>query len=228
MQTKIARYSVGTIFFLLALLPHLTGPDPAMAFGSILTAWNNLYAPGGVGSQSGANASCALCHDEKAGPNVGYNAYGNLIRQNIGLGNTAAFQAAETANSINVSGVTQNIAEINASTQPGWTSGNSNPIFDLAGAAATPDHSAGRGRYPRSGCREPAARGERRSGSGGHCGGNGPAQWQRQSSDPNLDPLTYAWSFVSRCPRGAGRRSRMSRRCSRPSWPMWRAATRCS
>lgn len=146
MQTKIARHSVGTIFFLLALLPHFIAPDPAMAFGSILTAWNNLYAPGGVGSQSGANASCALCHDEKAGPNVGYNAYGNLIRQNIGLGNTAAFQAAETANSINVSGVTQNIAEINASTQPGWTSGNSNPIFDLAGAAAPRSQ-----RRPRSG-----------------------------------------------------------------------------
>ena len=47
------------------------------------------------------------------------------------------------------------------------------------------------------------------------------------STDPNGDPLTYAWSFVSR-PAGARRRSRMSRRCSRPSWPMWRAATRCS
>src|SRR5207302_1092622 len=88
-------------------------------------------------SASGTNASCALCHDTKSGPNVGWNAYGNLIRANIGLGDVAAFRAAESAPSVNVGGGTTNLAEINASTQPGWTTGNNNPIVNRAGSAGT-------------------------------------------------------------------------------------------
>src|SRR5207302_479712 len=102
-------------------------------FPSIFSSWSGPYPS----SASGTNASCALCHDTKSGPNVGWNAYGNLIRANIGLGDVAAFRAAESAPSVNVGGGTTNLAEINASTQPGWTTGNNNPIFNRAGSAGT-------------------------------------------------------------------------------------------
>src|SRR5438105_3874837 len=58
-----------------AALALATNAKPVMAFPSIFSSWSGTYPS----SASGTNASCALCHDTKSGPNVGWNAYGNLI-----------------------------------------------------------------------------------------------------------------------------------------------------
>jgi hypothetical protein len=118
----------------LLLLPLLFGAEPAMATSTIRNAWVAIY----TGSQSYTNATCALCHDETGGPNLGNNAYGERIRQGIasGLTNANAIRAAAGAASIKSNGgCARNIDEIYLSTQPGWTSGSGNQIFDPATGA---------------------------------------------------------------------------------------------
>src|SRR5512143_2063256 len=125
-----------TLVSVLLLLPLVIRVDSAMAFSSYLTSFNNLYRPGGVGSSSGTNASCALCHDTTGGPNVGLNAYGAAwATQSHGTTatNTTAFQAIANTNSDADPTNSTNIVEINASTQPGWTSGPNNTLYDLSG-----------------------------------------------------------------------------------------------
>jgi len=130
------------LVLVLLLLPLLIDADPAMAFNSVLTAWSNIYRPGGVGSSSGVNASCALCHLSKTATGGGFNSYGELMRQGIqvgGLSTANAIKAAAGAASIKANGgCARNIDEIYLSTQPGWTSGSNNPTFDLGGVSGTP------------------------------------------------------------------------------------------
>jgi PKD repeat protein len=108
-----------TIIFIMALF-LCTGS--AHSKSGILNNFNDTYP----GSASGANASCLLCHGSQS--NKEYNEYGWGLRQN-----GQNFEALEGLPSININGGTTILDEINASSQPGWTTGANNNLYDSAG-----------------------------------------------------------------------------------------------
>jgi PKD repeat protein len=95
---------------------------PAQAFVDSLTQFNNTYP----GSSSGDNANCLLCHasDDK---NT-FNEYGWQFSEN-----NESFTAVQGLPSMNITGGTTMLDEINASTQPGWTSGPNNKVYNKSG-----------------------------------------------------------------------------------------------
>jgi len=110
----------GTIIFVLIMaLSMYTGT--ANAFNSILSDFNSTYSL----SESGSNANCQLCHGQSTST---WNEYGWNLRQN-GIN----FGAIEGLPSINNNGGTTFLDEINANTQPGWTTGNVNNLYDSGG-----------------------------------------------------------------------------------------------
>jgi len=100
----------------------------AFAFNSILSGFNSEYP----GSSSGTNASCRLCHSQQS--NSEWNEYGWGLRQN-----GQNFAALEGLPSININGGTINLDEINAGTQPGWTTGANDNLYDSAGLIMNDD-----------------------------------------------------------------------------------------
>ena len=91
-----------------------------------LVTWGNIYQ----GSTSGDNAACALCHTDVAG-GAALNPYGSDI---AGSGNIVSrIQAVEGLDSDGDPTGCDNLAEINANTQPGWTATTVPP--DVTGAA---------------------------------------------------------------------------------------------
>ena len=119
----------------LALLPQFIGPDPAMAVRNYLISTNttnpgfNVVYPT---STSGTNASCAICHATTGGGDD-LNAYGEAwaVQHNSGLTTRAAFEAIQGANSDTDPTGATNITEINSNTQPGWTPGPHNTLYDV-------------------------------------------------------------------------------------------------
>jgi hypothetical protein len=93
----------------------------AHSFNDILNNFNNIYPD----SASGTNASCQLCHGQSLSE---WNEYGWGLRQN-----GENFAALEDLPSININGGTTNLDEIIASTQPGWTTGANNNLYDSDG-----------------------------------------------------------------------------------------------
>jgi PKD repeat protein len=118
MKKGIMKSSTIIFVFIMSLFLY-TGS--AHAFGNILSSFNSTYP----NSTSGANASCQLCHGQSTSE---WNEYGWGLRQN---GHN--FAALENLLSININGGTTNLDEINASTQPGWTTGTNNNLYDSAG-----------------------------------------------------------------------------------------------
>jgi hypothetical protein len=94
----------------------------AHAFNGVLNDFNDTYPA----SSTGANANCAVCHRATNNTGGGFNEYGQQLKaagQN--------FAAIEGSTSVNINGGTTMLDEINASTQPGWTTGANNNIYDL-------------------------------------------------------------------------------------------------
>ena len=127
MTTKVPREARWSFFYLLAAmaLVALTAPPQAHAFNGILTTFNSTYP----GSSSGANAGCQLCHGSSTST---WNEYGWGLRQN-----GQNFAALEGLPSINTNGGTTMLDEINASTQPGWTTGANNNLYDSGGLTSS-------------------------------------------------------------------------------------------
>ncbi len=123
----------------LATLALLTLAPQAHAFNNILNTWQGIYGLGGTSgdnSQSGNNASCELCH---ANNNTGlWNGYGSQLEVliNSGTGAAAAMAQIEGNSSVNINGGTTFLDEIQASAQPGWTTGNNNTIFNNGAVVA--------------------------------------------------------------------------------------------
>lgn len=110
----------------LLLLPVLLlSTLAAQANPSILNNWRNQY-PSSLSADNAGDGGCPLCHN---GGNVAqWSAYGNAVRQN-----GFDFLAVEALNSDGDPGGTSNLAEILAGTQPGWTIGANNSVYNDLG-----------------------------------------------------------------------------------------------
>ena len=129
----------------LALLAGLASPPPAFATSGYASTWSSLHPD----SQSDNNAGCQLCHGSST-QNI--NPYGHDLAQCNGKTGTITqrINAAEGLNSDGDAGGFSNLAETNANTQPGWTTGTV-PVWTRSGC--TP---AGNNTYPGSGSVDPA------------------------------------------------------------------------
>ena len=124
---------------LLAALIAAAVPTAALAKSSYFNTWRSLY-PGSSTDDNvlnGTGASCQLCHASSNGGN-GWNGYGWRVRQNLGSMNlSAAILAAEPFDSDADPTGSDNLAEITADAQPGWTPGASNTFYFKDGSTQT-------------------------------------------------------------------------------------------
>ncbi len=121
----------------------LLGPGHALAREDALKEWEDRYSDS---SSSGKHANCLLCHLSPAGGSP-WNAYGWDLHKALrdpacgspGEDGTVALADAiaciEPKNSDGDPDNSDNLAEIRASSQPGWTGGMNNVIWSRTGAA---------------------------------------------------------------------------------------------
>jgi len=117
--TKVPLESRWSVFYLLAalaVLAALVAAPQAHATSGYNSTWQSLYP----GSASDSNAGCQLCHGNST-QNI--NPYGFAMAQCNGASGsiTQRIQAIEGQDSDGQGD--SNITEINANTQPGWTTG---------------------------------------------------------------------------------------------------------
>jgi len=103
---------------ILVSLGALMSASSAQATSGYLNTWRSIYP-----ASNSDQTSCQLCHGNSTG---NLNPYGFDISPNCSGWNniTAGINGAAGDNSDNDAGGYTNLEEINASTQPGWTTGN--------------------------------------------------------------------------------------------------------
>ena len=103
-----------------------------LANGGLNNTWGSLYPT----SSSGDNAGCQVCHGSQTDT---WNPYGWAIRLNIdgGANDANAIMMAEAADADGDPTGTSNLGEIDLDTQPGWTDGPNNTIFEQDGSFMT-------------------------------------------------------------------------------------------
>ena len=134
-KSVFARLRTSCLLFASAALAlFFMGATHAAAFGGVLGDWQGFYRPP---STSGDAAACQLCHVETNGGEP-FNAYGWAILEALeddfcdlseppdGVDNVEAFLCVELEDSDSDPTASDNLTEIDASTQPGWTHGESN------------------------------------------------------------------------------------------------------
>jgi PKD repeat protein len=102
---------------MLAFFASLLTGTYVNANNQVLSAFQSQYPT----SSSDNNAACQLCHGSESSK---YNEYGELLRRN-----GYNFSAVESVISVNINGTTTMLDEINAGTQPGWTTGANNNLY---------------------------------------------------------------------------------------------------
>lgn len=113
-------------------LVAFAGAGEALARGGFLSTWQGIY-PASM-TDDNLEDDCRICH---GGADRGtWNPYGFEVRSGIGSGLSVAeaISAIEALDSDEDPTGTDNLGEINADTQPGWTDGNNNTIFDKDGS----------------------------------------------------------------------------------------------
>lgn len=119
------RFALGVI----AAIAVALAPGVVLAYSGFGSDWEAAHP----GSTSYASADCELCH---GGSNDTWNAYGWALRveyQSNGEDMPAAIAAVDPANSDADFTGSKNAAEAGADTQPGWTYGPKNTIYDSGG-----------------------------------------------------------------------------------------------
>jgi hypothetical protein len=116
---------------------------PAIALEDVLNDWETHYSGNAT---SGKNANCQLCHLSPAGGNP-WNGYGWDFQNALNdpscgvpgpdgkVSNVEAFACVELKNSDGDPDEMNNLSEINAGSQPGWTPGLNNAIWSRTGSA---------------------------------------------------------------------------------------------
>ena len=122
MNTHLSR--LGKLIAFLALL--FSGTPGAFAFGGYLSDFSAQYSA--LYSSTTDAANCAVCHNDAQRGN-GFNAYGSALRNSTAASNRQAFTdwLAEVEGDDSDGEGNSNLAEIMASSQPGWCSGASCP-----------------------------------------------------------------------------------------------------
>jgi hypothetical protein len=108
---------------------------------SYLSDWQALYPDSQTDDNvtGGTGKSCSLCHVDSTGGGS-WNGYGWSVRQEWeanGGDISGAFLAVETLDGDNDPGNNDNLDEINADTQPGWTDGPNNTHYFSDGSTLT-------------------------------------------------------------------------------------------
>ena len=123
----------------LALSALLAAAPAAFSTDTIANDWKAHYPASGSLNNvvGGTGTNCQLCHQLTTGGD-GYNGYGWTLRKQIQAGATSlqAFLAVESQNSDGDAVCSDNLREIDSSTQPGWTVG-SNTIFFKSGSTSS-------------------------------------------------------------------------------------------
>ncbi len=126
---------------LLAILPLLLlGADPALARSAFLKTWQQQYPNSQADDNviNGTGKVCQLCHDLSGGGGS-WQGYGWDMREQLNAG--ASVAEAILAIGLYDSDVdpdtSDNSTEINADTQPGWTTGANNTIYFKDGSVVT-------------------------------------------------------------------------------------------
>ena len=102
----------------LAIVPSLQ----AQADSGILAAFQSFYPNSSSDENSGVKG-CQLCHEKSTKPTL-LNHYAWLLKKS-----NINFSLLESYLSVNINGGTTMLDEINAGTQPGWTSGANNNVY---------------------------------------------------------------------------------------------------
>ena len=113
------------------------GLERASAEQQYLNAWNARY-PTSKSSQNvllGTGAGCQLCHEFQTGDDF-WNGYGRAVFMELNAGKniSQALAAVEGLNSDGDPSGATNLQEIQADSQPGWTDGPNNTLYDIGGA----------------------------------------------------------------------------------------------
>ena len=123
----------------LALGALLAAAPAAYSTDTIANDWKARYPASGSLNNvvSGTGTNCQLCHQLTTGGD-GYNGYGWALRKQTQAGATSlqAFLAVEPQNSDGDAVCSDNLREIDSSTQPGWTVGG-NMIFFKSGSTSS-------------------------------------------------------------------------------------------
>ena len=139
MTNKFKRIALASVLAVLALL---ITPNPATALSGYLTSTNatnpgfRVVYPNSTSGAASPGPNCAVCHTTTGG-GCDVNAYGNAwaAQHNIGITTLAAFRAVENLNSDNDPRSANNLVEINAGAQPGWTLGPNNTLYQNDGTS---------------------------------------------------------------------------------------------
>jgi len=137
--TRFSRPLVGAISALAILFAV---SSTASSKSSYLSTWRALY-PNSLTDDNiinGTGTSCLLCHRDVGGSGGDhYNAYGYKMYQykNSGQSTTNSILLSEPFDSDSDPTGSTNLAEIDASAQPGWTDGPNNTTYHKNGGTQT-------------------------------------------------------------------------------------------
>lgn len=126
---------------LLAIPPLLLlGTSQVLARSAFLSTWQELN-PNSLADDNVINGTgkvCQLCHETSSGGGS-WQGYGWIMREQLNAGSSLAeaILAIELSDSDLDSTASDNLTEINANTQPGWTSGANNAIYFKDGNVTT-------------------------------------------------------------------------------------------